>query len=151
MRELIHNFKYNHILALGDFLAGILVDALEGNLPLKDDFLITPVPLYWLRQSARGYNQAEILAKAVSQRLKLTSKNIIIKKRRTKRQVDLKGKKRRQNLKDVFVVRQSLNMTGKTIILVDDITTTGTTLQECAKVLKRAGARRVWGLVIAKG
>lgn len=151
IRELIHNFKYNHILELGEFLGGILADVLKENLQLKDDFLIAPIPLYWLRQSARGYNQAEILAKVVSQRLKLTFGNILIKKRQTKRQVDLRGSERRKNLQNVFVLARNANIKGKTIILVDDITTTGTTLKEGAKVLRKNGARKVWGLVVARG
>lgn len=151
IRELVHNFKYNHILELGDFLGQILADATLENLTLKKDFIIVPVPLHWLRQSRRGYNQAEILAKVVSEKLSLPFDQVIKRTHRTKRQVDLRGEERRENLKNVFEVFPGKNIDGKTIILVDDITTTGTTLQECAWVLKENGAKKVWGLVIAKG
>jgi predicted amidophosphoribosyltransferase len=63
----------------------------------------------------------------------------------------LKGQERRKSLKNIFVYKSTISLKGKTIILVDDIITTGTTMQECAKVLRLAGAKKVWGLAIAKG
>jgi len=151
IRELIHNFKYNHILELGNFLGKILAETLKENFNLKENILIVPVPLYWLRENQRGYNQAEILAREVSKILQLPFGKILLKKRGTKRQVDLKGRERRSNLKKVFQIKSKIDLTRKTVILVDDITTTGTTLQECAKILRQAGAKRVWGLVVARG
>ncbi|MCL5407566.1 MAG: ComF family protein [Patescibacteria group bacterium] len=151
IRELVHNFKYNHILELGDFLGQILADATLENLTLKKDFLVVPVPLHWLRRSRRGYNQAEILVKVMSEKLSLPFDQVLRRTRRTKRQVDLRGSERRENLKNVFEFFPGKNIDGKTIILVDDITTTSTTLLECALVLRENGAKKVWGLVIAKG
>lgn len=151
IKELIHNFKYNHILELKELLGEMMADTLRANLEPEKNILIVPVPLYWLREKQRGYNQAGILTWEISQRLNLASQKILSKKRHTKRQVDLKGKDRRQNLRDVFKLRSGLDVKGKTIIVVDDIATTGTTLKECAKVLKRGGTKRVWGLVAARG
>lgn len=151
VRELIHNFKYNHVLEIGDFLGEIMVQTLKENLAISSDFIITAVPLHWLRKSSRGYNQSEILGQMVAKKLKLPYQNLLIKKRKTERQVGLKGKERRENLQNIFALIEGENIVGKTIILVDDITTTGTTLNECAKVLKENGAKRVWGLVLAKG
>lgn len=77
-------------------------------------------------------------------------KNLLEKKKNTKRQVELKGRERRKNLEGVFAFKDG-DLKGKTIIIVDDVTTTGATLNECAKVLKKAGAKEVWGLVVARG
>ena len=149
-KELIHNLKYHGILELSDFLGEMLAGALAENPPAKD-MVLSFVPLHFLREKQRGFNQAEILTKVVAQRLKLPKARFLRKIRFTKRQVDLKGQERRKNLKNVFRVLPVFDPKGKTIVLVDDITTTGTTLEECARALKEAGAKRVWGLVAARG
>jgi len=187
VKELIHNFKYNHILELKDILGGLMAKTLKDNLDIANGILITAVPLHFLRRAQRGYNQSELLAEYVADKMNerqpkagqpRVEKNFkIIKKiRRTKPQIKFSGKKRRENLKNSFkisrrtrfsvfgrklklglrypFVEQDLScvsLKGKTIVLVDDVTTTGTTLNECAKVLREAGAKRVWGLVVAKG
>lgn len=152
IKEAIHNFKYNHILELGNFLGEIMVKAVKENLDIGKNLLITAVPLHPLRRAQRGYNQAEILAETVADRLGLSKNFQILKKIRwTKPQVKVSGKKRTKNLKNCYKIFNKNVVRGKTIVLVDDVTTTGTTLNECAKVLRKAGAKRVWGLVIARG
>lgn len=153
IKELIHNFKYNHILELQIVLGDLLIDALEKNQRnLGKDLLITAVPIHYLRMARRGYNQAEILADYVSTKLNLPKNFQILKKiRQTKPQVQFSGKNRRENLKNSFKICKNADVLSKTIIVVDDVTTTGATLNECARIIKQAGARRVWGLVVAKG
>jgi len=166
VKELIHNFKYNHILEIKEILGGLMTKALKENVSFFRDrgkmtppLLVTAVPLHFWRRSQRGYNQSELLADEVyekflaeSQGFKLQKNFKILKKiRKTKPQVKFSGKKRRKNLIKSFEINKNFNILGRTIILVDDVTTTGTTLNECAKVLRKAGARRVWGLVVAKG
>ncbi len=153
IKEVIHNFKYNHILELKDNLGDLMAKALKDNLiDIGKNIIISAVPLHFLRRAQRGYNQSELLASYVADRLKMTKNFKIIKKiRKTKPQVKFSGKKRRENLKNCYKIINKNAVRGKTIILVDDVTTTGTTLNECAKVLKEAGAKKVWGLVIAKG
>ena len=153
IKELIHNFKYNHILELKEILGGLLVKVLKDNFDvMKGKVIITAVPLHYLRKSQRGFNQSELLAGAVADKLKLQKNfNILKKIRYTKPQVKFSGKIRRKNLQNSFEFNKKFNILGRTIILVDDVTTTGTTLNECAKVLREAGARKVWGLVVAKG
>ncbi len=159
IKEVVHNFKYNHLLELGDFLGVHLVRALKENHFTSDKLLITAVPLHFWRRAGRGYNQSEILATYVAEKFldkgqafKLSKNFKILRKiRQTKSQVKFSGKKRRENLKNSFIFNKKINISGRTIIIVDDITTTGTTLNECAKVLRRAGAKKVWGLVVAKG
>lgn len=178
-KEMIHNFKYNSVLDLKEKLGKMLSNAYKQSFRAKrgitDEYrnwhspeillasrrlaqddnntIITFVPLHPARFARRGYNQAEILAEVVSQRLKIPSLNLLRKVKNTKRQVGMVGRKRRQNLKGVFRIRNSKKpeIKGKKIIIIDDIATTGATLNECAKVLKEAGAKEVWGLVIALG
>lgn len=151
IRELVHNFKYNHILEAGEILADLMALSISENLVLDERYVVTSAPLHWIRYARRGYNQAEALGQNVAQKLGLPFYPLLIKKRGTKRQVDLKGKERRENLKNAFALRVKNSLRGKTIIIIDDIATTGATLQECAKVLKSAGAKQVWGLVAARG
>lgn len=152
IKELIHNFKYNSLLEVKVILGDLLVKALKDNLPENQNFLITAAPLHFWRRSQRGYNQSELLADYVAEKLKLPKNFKILRKiRSTKPQVKFSGKKRRENLKNSFVFNNNFNIQRRTIIIVDDVTTTGTTIFECAKVLRKAGARKVWGLVVAKG
>lgn len=151
-RELIHNFKYNHILEIKDVLGAALLNGLRENQIFDSRTIITAVPLHFWRQARRGYNQAEVLADYVASHLKFEKNFKILKKIRwTNPQVKYGGKKRRKNLENAFVFNKNYKIANRTVLLVDDITTTGTTLEECAKVLRAAGARKVWGLVVARG
>lgn len=150
LREAIHEFKYRSLLELKDFLSGLMVDAFKENFRPKKEFVIMPVPMHWQEKLKRGYNQAEILARVVAQKLAISFSDGLIKNRRTKRQVEVRGKIRASNLKDSFILKGKIRLRQKEIILIDDITTTGATLKECAQILKNAGAKKVWGLVLAK-
>jgi ComF family protein len=147
-KELIHNFKYNSVTELKGCLGKMISKAGKD---IQAD-LITFTPLHPRRLAQRGYNQAEILALEASRRLKIPCLDLLRKITHTKRQVGLRGTQRRKNLEGVFRIKnQELSIKNKKIVIVDDITTTGTTLNECAKVLKEAGAKEVWGLVISRG
>jgi len=136
-------------MVLGDLLVDSLV---ENRDSLGRDFLITAVPMHYLRRARRGYNQSELLATYVADALKIPKNFQILKKiRKTRPQVQFSGKKRRENLKNSFKICKNADVLGKTFVVVDDVTTTGATLNECARILKVAGARKVWGLVVAKG
>ena len=147
-KEIIHNFKYNSILEFGPFLGKVMAEKLTGV--SKKNLVITSVPLHPKRFAQRGYNQAEILAKVVSSQSKISYLDLLKKIKKTKRQVGLLGKYRRRNLSGVFKFIGK-DIKGKKIIIIDDISTTGTTLNECARILKEAGAKEVWGLVVARG
>lgn len=146
-KEIIHNFKYNSVIEFKMILGETLM-AIE-DLPKVD--IISFTPLHPKRFAQRGYNQSEILAEEVARNEKWEMRDVLEKVKHTKKQVGLKGDKRRKNLKGVFRVKNNLDIKGKKIIVVDDITTTGTTLNENARVLKEAGAKEVWGLVVARG
>jgi ComF family protein len=148
-REIIHNFKYNSVTELQGVLGDILYRVFKKSDLLID--LITFAPLHRKRMAQRGYNQSEILTQKLSEKSKIKYQSLLIKKRSTKRQVELTGKLRRKNLTGVFSIIKGINIKNKRILIIDDITTTGATLDECAKVLKSAGAREVWGLVVARG
>ena len=113
--------------------------------------LIIPVPLSKKRLKWRGFNQAEIIAKIVAEEFNLELETNNLKRiKNTKPQAKLNEIKRRNNLLNCFEWSGN-NLDGRNIILVDDVATTGSTLDECAKVLKQAGAGEVWGLVVANG
>lgn len=160
-REIIHHFKYNSVTELADYLVPFMsITFSQNKIPID---IITFAPLHYRRLAERGYNQAEILAEGLGESCKLPVTKLLVKTKKTERQVVLKGAKRRKNLKGVFKLtkslraplaggeKQSIVLKGKNILIIDDISTTGATLNECAKVLKEAGAKKVWGLVVAKG
>jgi len=155
-KEIIHNIKYNSVIELAPVLGISMAEVLKNNL-VKKDALITFAPLHSKRLAQRGFNQAELLAKIIAKESKLKLINLLKKRKNTKQQVELKGNSRRKNLAGVFnfsggpATAGLANIKGKTIIIIDDVTTTGATLNECAKVLKEAGAKEVWGLVAARG
>ncbi len=109
--------------------------------------LIVPVPASKRSMAERGYNQAWLLAKAVAKRLEIpVDSNVLIKFKENKKQHDLKSEERRANVKGVYKVTKRLD--GKTVLLVDDIKTTGLTLSECAKQLRLNGAEEVYTAVV---
>jgi ComF family protein len=109
---------------------------------------VVPVPLHWLRQGRRGFNQALELARPVASELELPLVAPVIRLRRTPAQTGLGAARRRRNLKGAFQVREPLD--GCHILLVDDVMTTGATLFELARCLRRAGAAKVSALVVAR-
>ncbi len=152
LKDAIHKYKYDRIRELAEPLSELLVMRLEAGFPTGNLVLI-PVPLTKERERERGFNQAEVLAKKLSQAFDLSLVTNVL--RRTKNrpaQITLTGRERRENIKGVFEVKGDLvKIKGKTILLLDDVMTTGATLNEAAGVLKKAGARNIWGLVLAKG
>lgn len=159
VREMIHHFKYNGVIELGENLGKLMVGSFRQNLSCLSDqgnLSLTFVPLHKSRLQKRGYNQSEILATYVGKKLNIKLEHLLVKTKSTKRQVELKGKQRRKNLEGVFKLKsQNLSvlrdLSNLTVILVDDVTTTGSTLEECARVLKSAGVKEVWGLVVCRG
>jgi len=149
-KEIIHHLKYNSILELSPILADLLIDQLI-DIDFRGEVVITAVPLHRRRLNERGFNQAEVLAKIVAKKVGYEYKNLLRRKFHLHRQVELSGAKRRENLQNVFSIIKNPEIKNKTIILVDDVATTGTTLEECAKTLRIAGAKQVWGLVVARG
>jgi len=125
--------------------------------------IIIPVPLHKLRENWRGFNQAALLGKEFAKRFGFKFSDKILERiKDTRPQVELRGKKRRENIKGVFALSEKIHPRGEKILhpggvlrnrnflLVDDVWTTGSTLRECAKVLKKAGAGKIWALTLAR-
>lgn len=148
LKDLIHTFKYEDGKALKEPLGALLLKRLQGF--DEQGFGLMAIPLHKRRQAFRGFNQAELLVKEISRKLDLPILGGLERIRNTPPQVEIKEKRKRvENLKDSFVFKGKL--TGQKIILVDDVTTTGATLAQAARALKRAGAKEVVGLVLAHG
>ncbi|MCX5638678.1 MAG: ComF family protein [Planctomycetota bacterium] len=133
-----------------DLVLGFLANcALQGSSFSKNVELFVPVPLHWTRRFVRGYNQSLVIAK----RLKHPTAKIstdLVRIRRTKSQPAMTSPAARaKNVADAFAVRKGHDFAGRKICLVDDIKTTGATLNECAKTLKQAGAAKVFALVLS--
>lgn len=139
IRKAIREVKYR-----GKYAIFSEVAKMFPKLNFNFDFLV-PVPLSKQRLLKRGFNQSEKLAKY----LKFPVLNCLIRTRDTKPQFDLKISERRENVKNAFALKQKLP--AGNFCLVDDVATTGATLSECAKVLKKSGAKKVYAICIARG
>jgi ComF family protein len=155
--ELIKKLKYSFAREIGGVLGKIAVryfNKLTAEEKLKkinlSKFIIAPIPLHQKRYNWRGFNQAEIIAKHLAENFNLEYQDLLIRTKHKTPQARLGGAERRENITDCFSLGEK-NVAGKKIILVDDVATTGSTLDEAAGVLKLAGADKVWGLVIGKG
>lgn len=150
LREAIHSYKYESIFGLEDYFRPLLIHRLRDRLP-KGDKIIIPIPLHPKKKKYRGFNQAERLAKIIAEEFTLPLElNALKRIKKTEAQMSLSKKERRQNIKGAFRINRQTNLKNKTILLVDDVATTGLTLNEAAIILSSAGARRIWGVVIAK-
>lgn len=155
----VHVLKYEFVDELGDPLGRFLADAVsQSELPLPD-FLI-PVPLHPWRFRFRGFNQSSLIALSLSEHLIPdlripVREDILFRTRFTLPQARSHGaKERKENLRGAFSLTKDRSvrsaLRGATVWLIDDVATTGATLEECAKILKKAGAKRVFGVVIAR-
>jgi competence protein ComFC len=149
-KVLIHQLKYGKKIPLGRKLAQRLGETIIGSSNYMESDFLVPVPLHKSRYRERGFNQSEIVAEEISKTTGVTSlKNVLKRKKNTKDQTDLSPQEREQNVKGAFVVTEPETVSGKRIILVDDVITTGATLSECARMLRQAGAERILGMTIA--
>ncbi|KKS96240.1 MAG: hypothetical protein UV71_C0001G0114 [Microgenomates group bacterium GW2011_GWC1_43_13] len=149
IKKAILALKYKYSTEVGKELTNAFIRELEEVTPLVKGILV-PIPIHWHRENVRGFNQSEEIGEEVARQMdwKFVS-DFLVKVRSTSSQVELPVEKRKQNLKGVFVMNFKLPIPGS-VILFDDVFTTGSTLREAAKVLKRAGVEKVWGLTIAK-
>jgi len=123
---------------------------IEWKFFLKKKPIIIGVPLYWRRQNWRGFNQAEMIGKMMGKKLKLEYGEGLVKRiKSTKPQVKLKKNERKKNIKQAFKVNKKVRL-GDNILLIDDVWTTGETMREIGRQLKKAGAGEVWGLTLAR-
>lgn len=155
LRGLIHLLKYEGVRPAAPVLGEMLAETISLLLPSCGDSLplVVPVPLHSGKRRERGFNQAEFIARAamprLSPRLEIAS-DILVRRRPTQSQVGLTRQQRMENMRGAFHVVDAKRVCGRHIIVVDDVMTTGTTLSECARTLKRAGAERVWAATVAR-
>ncbi len=147
LREVIHCFKYQNMQILGKSLAPLLTTCYTIN--QMNAHIIVPVPLHTTRQKERGYNQSAILAKQLTEQLDVpTDATSLIRHRKTQAQMTLSAAQRQLNVAHAFMYRGTL--AGTTVLLIDDVCTTGATLDACAQALKQAGASTVSALTLAR-
>ncbi|OGE13399.1 hypothetical protein A3G14_02940 [Candidatus Curtissbacteria bacterium RIFCSPLOWO2_12_FULL_38_9] len=179
VKAAIAKVKYKWIYDIGEVLADLLVANL-WRFSLPNDYILVPIPLHFRRKNWRGFNQAELLAKILSQRFNVSKANILVRNRETKTQVGLKRDERIENMRGAFSITPTRHpepirsephvidsevaqtrggrrldsgssVKGQKFLLVDDVFTSGATMMEAAKILKKAGARSVWAMVVALG
>ena len=151
LRELLHLLKYEGMQPAAEFLGGLLAQAI-ARLAVTGTYLIVPVPLHGERLRQRGFNQAELLARAAHRRLAANCRveaGILRRARATDSQTGLTRHQRRANVRGAFRVTKNA-VAEKTIVVVDDVFTTGITASECARVLMRAGAKQVFVATVAR-
>lgn len=152
MRDLIHRLKYGGELWLAEILGEFLERGFDDpRLAGEEIDAIVPVPLHPLRKREREFNQAEILARDLARRRNLPFLDALRRLRYTVTQTHFDRRRRMQNLRDAFELQQNVHVQGKHLLLVDDVLTTGSTLDECARVLLEAGAESVHALTVARG
>lgn len=147
LRELIHLFKYAGMRPLAHELGAWLAQAY----PRLEHFdALVPMPLHWWKRMSRGFNQSELLARELSRRVGVPVVNAARRRRRTASQASLTHAQRRTNVRGAFDVPVPEQVRGLSLLLVDDVMTTGSTVNACAKALKQAGAARVCVLTVAR-
>jgi ComF family protein len=147
----IHQFKYGRDLSTGVLLASLMADFSFPDFDSHEYSLIIPVPLHIKKLRKRGFNQSIILADAIGEKWQVPVKFSLLKRCKfTLTQTGLDKKERQRNIKGAFEVRYNEKIAGRNIILVDDVYTTGATLNECAKILIKAGAQKVAVLTLAR-
>jgi len=156
LRELIHLLKYNGVRPAANVLGRMLAETITALQPEfdQDQVLVVPVPLYKAKRRQRSFNQAELITRSAlkhlgNSRLELAT-GLLQRVRETRSQIGLTAHQRRENMRGAFAVSSAGEVTGREILVVDDVYTTGTTVSECARVLVRAGAARVWVATVAR-
>ncbi len=149
-RQAVHRFKYQGQTFLAPFLAARMLKAWRKFGPPARPQLVVPVPLHWSRLWQRGFNQSDLLAEWVGKGLQLPVCHALNRRRRTSQQAGLSRDERGKNMKNAFHIRQADPIRNQSILLIDDVFTTGNTLQEATCILLKSGAAEVNVLTIAR-
>ncbi len=158
VKKAIAKVKYKWVYDIGKLMTDLVVENI-WRFDLPTDLLLTPVPLHPKREKWRGFNQARVLAELLAKKFNVPIADTMIRISETKSQVGLKKDDRHKNVRGAFAIHPARypeldsgsDVAGMNIILVDDVFTSGATMAECAKVLKRAGAKAVWACAVALG
>jgi len=144
-QKLLHAFKYNSKTSLSKTFVPVMIGFIDQHyLPVPLFDLITPIPLHPVRLRERGYNQSALLSLALSKHYgPLYMENLLIRQKPTQTQTELGAKQRWTNMEGAFRIQPSSELAGKSVLLIDDLYTTGATVNSAAEALKKAGAARV--------
>ncbi|MBX3119619.1 MAG: ComF family protein [Fimbriimonadaceae bacterium] len=145
-RQAVQRLKYDRVTALAKPMSELIADA-YSRFGFDDFECVVPVPIHWTRRFERGFNQSELLCRAIES--PIASHKLLRRVRATAAQVNLTPAQRRENIRNAFVAHGEFE--GKAVLLVDDVFTTGHTARECARVLKSAGASEVVSLTFCAG
>lgn len=160
LREAIKQLKYKQVSELSDILSDIVIEYWAKFQPfvldtIKKDkgesWVLMPVPLHWYRLNNRGFNQSSLMGQLISQKIGLNFSKALIRIRYTKSQAKLKSSDRHQNIRGAFEIGSNYDLsTMNSVLLIDDVWTTGSTMKECCYVLKRSGVKKVWAITLAR-
>lgn len=159
LRDVIKQFKYKKVRDIAETLGNLIADYWLKYKPFifqeikkeRKRWTAAPVPLHWFRGNERGFNQSADIAQILSKRFSLAYSEVLKRTRFTRPQVKLRGSQRRQNIKGAFEIFPNFTLSPSPfVLLIDDVWTTGSTLKECCKALKKAGAQKVWAITLAR-
>ncbi len=160
LKQAIQTLKYKSVKELAEILTNITIEYWAKYQPfildqIKRDrgegWTFISVPLHWFRENDRGFNQSGQIAKLMAEKLGLKHIEALRRIRHTKAQAKLKGKQRKQNISGAFEISSDYNLKPvPCVLLIDDVWTTGSTIRECCSVLKKAGAKKVWAITLAR-
>lgn len=151
LREVVQRFKYGRKVSLGKPLGRLMARGCSEFLLANSFDIIIPVPLHPRRLRWRGFNQAVILAGEVSRALKPpVDPFLLLRSRETPPQTQLSEEERKKNMRGAFFLNPAKSVRGKTLLLVDDVYTSGATVNECSRTLVRAGAKEVYVLTLSR-
>jgi ComF family protein len=150
LQSIMHSLKYNQRFLAGKFLGEKIAEHLKNIINSWRVDFICPIPLHVLKKAERGYNQSFYISKGISKVLGIPVSNRIVKRKRfTESQTKMNMKEREENISGAFVLKSKKFAADKNILLVDDVITTGATVNECGKVLLRGGAKKIYAISAA--
>ena len=151
IQNLIHNLKYNEMKGVSEFLGKYTKEYLSKFEPFDKIDFIVPVPLHKVKKRSRGFNQSEFLTRVISEKTNWTHiTDLILRKKFTETQTKLSRTKRQENVSDAFKLNPKFNIENKSILIVDDVFTTGATINSTCKLLRNHNANKIYVLTIAR-
>ncbi|MFA3782989.1 ComF family protein [Melioribacteraceae bacterium 4301-Me] len=144
LQKVIHELKYNQKFSIGVYLGELIGEYLKEQINQNNIEIILPVPIHKLKKAERGYNQSYYISKGISKRLNIpVQQNLLKRIRYTDSQTNLGIEERKKNVINAFKSNKHNKIAGKSILLVDDVITTGATITECGRELLNAGAKKI--------
>lgn len=159
LQKAIKKLKYKFVSSLAEDLIDLMLEYIAYQTPLFIDeikkdkgrgWVVVPVPLHPKREKWRGFNQSALLGKIFAKKLSLEYAELLKRTKHTKPQVSLKSWQRKKNISGAFSLAISNKSLAVSVLLIDDVWTTGSTLRECCYILKRSGAKKVWAITLAR-